>query len=250
MELRSVGRATTSGRTVQVRYRRADGEPVETELDRLVVSEVLAGRPVREFRWYRGQRHYSGWYHAATVGGLVAYESRLELARILLADFDRNVVGLAAQPFQLTGPDGDRIRRHVPDLLLVHADGLVAVVDVKAPARVDDPKVVAQFAWTRQVCAVRGWAYETWSGADAAVLENVRFLAGYRRTQLVSTELVPLVLASARDQSTIGGIEAALAGRHPCGVVRPVVLHLVWSGGLTADLSRPLSAATTVQVAV
>jgi hypothetical protein len=29
----------------------------------------------------------------------VAYESRLELARIMLADFDPAVTGLAAQPF-------------------------------------------------------------------------------------------------------------------------------------------------------
>ncbi|NIK56123.1 TnsA-like heteromeric transposase endonuclease subunit [Kribbella shirazensis] len=222
---------------------------VETGLDRLIVGEVLAGLPVREFRWYRGQRHYSGWYWAATTGRLVAYESRLELARILLADFDGSVVGLASQPLWLTGPDGDRTRRHVPDLLLLHADGLVTVVDVKAASRMDDPRVMAQFAWTRQVCAVRGWAYETWLGADPALLENVRFLAGYRRPHLVRTALEPQVLAAARHQSTIGGIEAALAGVDASDVVRPVVLHLVWTGRLTVDLSRPLSAATTVRVA-
>lgn len=90
-----VGR--TGGRTVEVRYRQADGRLVETGLDRLVVGEVLGGLPVRDFRWYKGQRHYSGWYHASTVGRLVAYESRLELARVLLADFDRDVVGIATQ---------------------------------------------------------------------------------------------------------------------------------------------------------
>jgi hypothetical protein len=37
----------------------------------------------------------------------------------MLADFDPAVAGLAAQPFQLAGPDGGRDRRHVPDLLLV-----------------------------------------------------------------------------------------------------------------------------------
>jgi hypothetical protein len=37
------------------------------------------------------------------MGGLVAYESRLELARVMLADQDRDVVAIAAQPFQLAG---------------------------------------------------------------------------------------------------------------------------------------------------
>ena len=82
----------------------------------------------------------------------MAYESRLELARILLADFDPDVVGIAAQPFQLTGRDGAVRRRHVPDLLLQRSDGAVVVVDVKAADRVDDPVVRAVFDWMSTVC--------------------------------------------------------------------------------------------------
>jgi len=37
------------------------------------------------------------------AGRLVVYESRLELARIMLADFDPSVAGIAAQPLLLTG---------------------------------------------------------------------------------------------------------------------------------------------------
>ncbi|PJN35806.1 hypothetical protein CG747_36335 [Streptomyces sp. CB02959] len=239
---------TTEGETVSVRYRQADGQLVETGLDRLVVAEVTGGLPVRDFRWYKGRRHYSGWYYAATVGRLVAYESLLELARILLADFDPGVVEIASQPFHLAGRDGDRLRQHVPDLLLVHADGLVTVVDVKAPSRMKDPKVTAQFAWTHRVCARRGWAYETWSGGDPVVVENVRFLAGFRRPELLETDRMPAVIAAAREQSTIGGIEAALADEMPREAVRPLVLHLIWSGSLLADLRRPMGSATTFEV--
>ncbi|GLW19742.1 hypothetical protein Stsp01_64850 [Streptomyces sp. NBRC 13847] len=239
---------TTEGRTVSVRYRQADGQLVDTDLDRLVVPEVTGGLPVRDFRWYKGRRHYSGWYYAATVRRLVAYESLLELARILLADFDHGVVEIAAQPFHLSGRDGDRLRRHVPDLLLVHADGLVTVVDVKAPSRMKDPKVTAQFAWTKHVCARRGWAYETWSGGDPTVVENVRFLAGFRRPELLEMDKVPSVLAAAQGQSTIGGIETALADQLPQEVVRPLVLHLIWSGSLAADLRRTLDSASTFEV--
>lgn len=95
---------------VCVRYRRADGEFAETTLDLLVPDEVIGGLPVRGFRWYQGRRHYSGWYWSSTMSRLVAYESRLELARIMLADYDPAVTGLAAQPFELTGPDGGKDR--------------------------------------------------------------------------------------------------------------------------------------------
>ncbi|MGM9470205.1 TnsA-like heteromeric transposase endonuclease subunit [Streptomyces murinus] len=246
---RASGRnGTTEGGTVSARYRQADGQLVETDLDRLVVTEVTGGLPVRDFRWYKGRRHYSGWYYAATVRRLVAYESLLELARILLADFDPGAVEITSQPFHLVGRDGDRLRRHVPDLLLVHADGLVTVVDVKAPSRMKDPKATAQFAWTHHVCARRGWAYETWSGGDPVVVENVRFLAGFRRPELLETNKVPAVLAAAWGQSTIGGIEAALTDQMPQEAVRPLVLDLIWSGVLVANLLRPLGSATTFEV--
>jgi hypothetical protein len=71
------------------------------------------------------------------VGALVAYESRLELARIQLADFDPAVVEIAAQPSQLTGRDGGVLRRHVPDLLR-RAGGSVVVVDVRPAHRLDN----------------------------------------------------------------------------------------------------------------
>jgi len=92
------------------------------------------------------------------VGRLLAYESRLELARIMLADFSPDVVGIAAQPFQVIGRDGGRLRRHVPDLLLVNANGLVTVVDVKPASRLELPKVREVFDWTARLCALRGWS--------------------------------------------------------------------------------------------
>lgn len=233
---------------IRVTYRAGSGTVADTTLDRLRTDEVIAALPVREFRWYKGRRHYSGWYWCATGQRLVVYESRLELARIMLADFDPCVTGIAAQPFLLTGADASRIRRHVPDLLLVAAGGGVMVVDVKAPSRMADPAVRAQFAWTRRVCAGRGWAFEAWSGADPRLLANVRFLAGYRRPALIDADLIPAVLDAAAGQVSVGAIERALSPRHPPVLVRPVVLHLLWTGRLQADLARPLSADAPVRL--
>ena len=60
---------------------------------------LAAAMPWRVFRWWQGQTHYSGWYWSATTGGHLVYESRLESARLLLADFDPAVAAIAAQPF-------------------------------------------------------------------------------------------------------------------------------------------------------
>jgi hypothetical protein len=178
-----------------------------------------------------GRQHYSGWYWSATTRPMVAHESRLELARIMLADLDRSVVAIAAQPLQLTGRDGDRVRRHVPDLLLVHRNRAVTIVDVKPARKRDDTRVNALMAWTRDVVALRGWGFEAWYGSPRLLPANVSFLAGYRRDCVVEQALIPDVLAAVGPGAAIVDVERAL--------LRPVVLHLIWRGILTADLARP-----------
>lgn len=242
------GDVAWSGERVGVRYRRADGVFVETTLDRVSLDLLIGGLPVREFRWYRGRQFYSGWYSSSTQG-LVAYESRLELARIMLADFDPAVVGIAAQPFQLIGEDGGRTRRHVPDVLLLHESGTVTVVDVKPAHRLDYQQVAAVFAWTQRVIACRGWTFEVWSGADDTLLDNVRFLAGYRRRTVVCERLLPVALDEAAFCGTLGELEHRLRRHAEPELVRPVVLHLIWTGALTADLHHgPLGVVTPLAV--
>src|SRR6266851_4351463 len=47
---------------VRIQYRAGSGEAIDTTLDRVKLDELTKGLPVREFRWYRGRMHYSGWY--------------------------------------------------------------------------------------------------------------------------------------------------------------------------------------------
>ena len=232
--------------SVEVRYRLCGGDFVDTTLERVALPDLLAAGPVREFRWYKGRTYYSGWYWSATTEGLVAYESRLELARILLADFDASVCGMVAQPFQLQERSGSRQHRHIPDLLLYHGDGGVSVVDVKPAHRLEDPVVRRVFDWTAELVRLRGWRFETWSGADPVKLANVRFLAGYRRPLVIDTGLQDPILDLVDGQASIGGVERAASSIAAPERVRPVLLHLLWSGLLTTDMSVPLTAGSPV----
>lgn len=119
---------------VQLTFKDSAGVVQETELAMARTPDLTGGRPWRLFRWHHGQAHYSGWYWSATMGKHVVYESRLELARLLLADFDPRVVSIAAQPFHVTERLEGRTRRHVPDYLLLGKDGVVTVVNVKPAA--------------------------------------------------------------------------------------------------------------------
>lgn len=109
------------------------------------------------------------------------YESRLELDRLWLADFDPSVTWIAAQPMWLRSRDGTAIRRHTPDLLLTRADRSLEVVDVKPGDPAQRPKAASVFDWTAPVCETRRWRYQVWSGVDPVRLANVRTLAIGRR---------------------------------------------------------------------
>jgi hypothetical protein len=197
--------------------------------------------PWRRFRSIHGQAHYSGRYASTTMGGPVVYESRLELARLLLADMDPAVRGIHAQPCHLTARVGDRVRRHVPDFLLVMESGVIRVVNVKPVDRLTDPKIAEALAWPGELVERHGWEYEIWSGADRVVVENVRFLAAYRRPGVVPEDEIVRAWESVQDGDRLGVAERRLAGGRPDHEARPALLALVWSGQLTTDLSCPLS---------
>jgi hypothetical protein len=69
----------------RVMFRDSGGEVIHSDLVSVSPVVLAAGRPWRTFRWHHGQVHFSGWYWAATMRRHVVYESRLELARLLLA---------------------------------------------------------------------------------------------------------------------------------------------------------------------
>lgn len=112
---------STTGRAIEeamVSVRAVDGSTVERPLGRVRADYVVRSAPWRTVRNRAGQKHHSGFYWCATTGGHVVYESRLELARLTLADFDPWVVAIAAQPFRISARIDGRVRRHVPDFLL------------------------------------------------------------------------------------------------------------------------------------
>ncbi|MFI7664120.1 TnsA-like heteromeric transposase endonuclease subunit [Nocardia sp. NPDC049526] len=91
--------------------------------------------PVRGFLSCKGQCNHVGCWWTAPPGTLVGYESWLERDRLVLLDFDSDVIGIAAQPFWLfwTTPEG-KPRSHVPDYYFAgSADG--AALGAGLPAR-------------------------------------------------------------------------------------------------------------------
>ncbi|MGP5838827.1 TnsA-like heteromeric transposase endonuclease subunit [Brachybacterium alimentarium] len=203
----------------ELRYLAEDETSVTTSVRSVDKDRLSHALPVRTPRSYAGQRHYSGLFWSATTRGHVPYESRLELDRLWLADFDPEIVWIAAQPMWLRGRDGNTLRRHAPDFLLLGAGGGVTVVDVKPAPFAARPQVAAVFTWTSGICAARGWRYEVWSGGDPIHLANIRALATARR--------VPLFTGPG---SATEPVDARLEAR-----------YRAWTGEVAVDMKVPLS---------
>ncbi|MFE5108710.1 TnsA-like heteromeric transposase endonuclease subunit [Streptomyces sp. NPDC056663] len=130
--------------------------------------------PVRTFRRSRGERHFPGWYWAATTGQHVGFESWLERDRLLLMDFDPSVVGIGSQPFWLHWHDGERERRHAPDYFVRREDGsAVTLTMVFHPQVVTLAGLLASREWERRAVAT---GHVTWL-VEQITVRNI--LLGY-----------------------------------------------------------------------
>lgn len=214
----------------------------------IAVADLRRAEPWRVLRSFHGSAHYAGWYWSATTKGPVTYESRLELCRLLLADHDPSVKAIVSQPFLLQGEAENGRRRHIPDFLLVDECEVATVVNVKPLELLSKPRIVESLGWAKSIVEARGWKYETWSTVSPLRLANVRFLSGYRRTDRCDQSVIQIVAAHAGGCLTVGELEASCAELAPAPLVRPAVLHLIWTGQIETDLEVPLCRQSPISV--
>lgn len=191
-------------------------------------------RPVRTFRWSRGLGHFPGWWWAVTTGGHIGYESWLERDHVRVLDFDREVVGIASQPFWLYWEDERGRRRHAPDYFARRADGTGVVVDVRADDRISN-RDAETFAMTAQVCALLGWEFRRVGEIDPVLGGNVRWLARYRHPRCAGRAGI-----GCRLREVFAASAPLLAGAEQVAdrlAVLPALFHLMWRQELVADLA-------------
>jgi hypothetical protein len=219
------------GPRVELSYLGGVRERQRSPLLDCVATRFEDAAPVRSFRWSRGLRHFSGWYWSATTGQHVGFESWLERDRLLLMDFDPEVVGIASQPFWLHWHDGKRERRHAPDYFVRRADGSAVVVDVRADERIE-PKDAEAFETTRLACGQAGWGFERVGVPDVVLLANVRWLSRYRHPRCLRGPVAD------RLREVFAGPVPLMTGAEAAGdrlMTLPALFHLLWLQALTAE---------------
>jgi hypothetical protein len=132
-----------------------------------------------------------------------------------------------------------KVRKHIPDLLITEQGPVV--VDVKPLRRLSKPEAVFTFEWTRQMVESRGVEVpRSRASRRTTELENIRFLAGYRRDWLFSLELLDELRCAEIDGVPLGQAMCCLPNR-PEPQVRSAIHHLLLTRHLVTDLDQPLS---------
>jgi hypothetical protein len=224
--------------SMTIRFR-VDHRPRALELaegQHLLAVRQAEHRPER-FSWRPNQRHIPGYRWTVTNSGHVPHESQHEGVRVMLADFDPSVVRIVSQPFDLYHDDK---LFQIPDLMLVHRDSTITIVNVKRPDDAAKPKVREKFARVTEDLAAVGWEHEVWTGSPRAFVANVDALSAYMRPQLA---LDLPVRPDALHGLTYG--EAVLVLEHLVGEdARAYVGAALWRHDLVCDMDLPIERTT------
>lgn len=212
---------------------------------------VKLAQPWRTYRWFFGHKYHSGGYWTATTSAHVTYETRLQLRRLILADFDPSVTHIVAQPFQIHATVDGAPRRYVPDYYLETTRGPI-VLHIASTERRATPRSLDTYAWMREALEKWEWTFDIVGEPPPRCFHNVHMLAGYRRCPVTLhpalTQLQSLDLAG----MTIGEAIASIADERD--IARAALMHLIWTHHVSIDLNARirddtrLSAATAVSL--
>lgn len=196
---------------------------------------------VRRPRSTSAHRHIPVLAFCATTGEVLGVESGLEYELLLDRDRDHAVSWLVPQPCRLSWrPSSGRARSHVPDLLEQRTDGAVVLWDARPPDRRDE-RFEEAVEVTAAACAEVGWGHEVFTGHDRVLRHVLRWLASYRMPRpwhaAATAELRQLL-------DDVGTVSTVLEADRGGGHLVQTMWHLLWTGELVADLTKPLTAAT------
>lgn len=212
-------------------------------LNQVGLDDLVFCHPMRDFARRNGQTNKPVAFSSRTVGDLIACESQHERRFAILADWNVDVVHIASQPFTIDFPPGHELDSHTPDFVLISADGVVVIVDVKWPSDAMKTEVLERHATVKRVLAQAGMQHAVWADSPRVFTENLANFAAARVPDDLMRDLALKLIGSYRPGITVAAILNAVAEVHrvPTSTSLVVLRRLLWDHQFAIDMSTPFS---------
>ena len=202
--------------------------------------------PIRVVQSLRHAKSRARFQPIASLGRVVACESRLEALRLIELERAGGLEWIVAQPFKVVEFVNGRVaRKHVPDFLYGLDTGSVVVENVRPPER-RSRSFVAQEELCVRVARSLGWAYASVGAYEGAAATVLSYLWQYALIE-PRPDVLECVESAFREAS-------AWPLRHlveQCGrweVAYPSIMSLLWRGTLEVPIEVSLDPWTLVRL--
>lgn len=205
--------------------------------------------PVRNVSNHGG--NVTGAIPSRKLGRMVHFESLTERAYLYLLEHDPQVERYEEQPCRIRYDLAGQNHHYTPDVAVFWREGLPSLVECKPDARVDDPDNLPKWTAARLWCARHDYTFAVVTEAlmqqHAILLDNLGALAGhaYQRYAPPALDAVLAVVLAAGGSLTVSAAVERLSQFH-LQHARACIWHLLATGILLTDLTKPLHVKTTL----
>jgi hypothetical protein len=183
---------------------------------------------------------------------MVHCESWIERDFAYLLEYDPMVVSYEEQPCKISYIFDRKEHFYIPDFSVVWRNQQPSLVECKPASKLDEPENLRKWTAARLWCTQNHYTFivvtDTTLLKLGSLLPNVKLLAGHGHQPIAPQArecLLRTVQAENRALSVAELVERVKQQLEP-NTVRTCVWHLLYTGELSTDLTKPLNVMTTL----
>jgi hypothetical protein len=183
---------------------------------------------------------------------MVHCESGIERDFAYMLEYDPMVVSYEEQPCKISYIFDQEEHFYIPDFAVYWRNQQPSLVECKPASKLDEPENLRKWTAARLWCKQNHYTFmlvtDTALRKLGSLLSNVKLLTGHghqRITPQAKEYLLRTVQAENRTLSVAELVECTKQQLTP-DAVRTCVWHLLYTGELCADLTKPLNVITTL----
>jgi hypothetical protein len=187
------------------------------------------------------------------LGRMIHYESLIERAYIYLLEYDPLVVSYEEQPCTIAYRTEGKERSYTPDFAVHWQDHQQSLVECKPTSKVDGPENALKWTAARLWCKQYGYTFALVTETALhehehdMLLSNIQTLAvhAHQRLTVQAKEYLLKTLYAEPSPLSVAEYVQRTPNLRPA-VVRSCLWHLLYTGEIFTDLTKPLHPVTTL----